>query len=595
MQFRRIVIPFVLAILCSVGQSSAAAKAGKLRVLVDKVLAREFRWQVTEEVILATKAAGFNVFCPRRGANDPERVRHVAELTQKHGLSCLTWMRGTLSAKKGCRLVWQNGSTHDIYSPNADELWDWMSKQILMHARVSREFPSLMGVFLDYEIYAKPWLGWAYPLSYDERILSEFGKARGIEIPRLEPKQRHPWLVEQKLHDAFAGFQVASWRARCRKLRREVDALNPRFRFCVYPGPRGRLINEAILAEWATRDAPIVLASADTYGRPRWYADKPLKSHAEALAINRQALLNDLAYLKKTGIPHLYMGGIDPAVRGADPEFSGHNAIMISETTDGYWIFYEGIKVGQPGHHAYWDWSARANRAIREGDFTLWKQPRKTPDLYDDTRIVPKTKRIQVGAYNLPNAMLKLIEEADRYEVRVLKWTSTECLEPLDVVILEDYSHEPWQAKRGREWVKKYAEGGGRLFLTHDTAALLGPVFKAVAVAAPARDGGDVCGRLKHKAMTIDNPDDTLSGIRTATSFETTSKTHWVLAPGSSGKVVLRNRSDAPVCAVGAVGKARIAISGCSYGGEQAPSELEATLFLSILEWLSAGAERGGE
>ena len=32
-------------------------------------------------------------------------------------------------------------------------------------------------------------------------------------------------------------------------------------------------------------------------------------------------------------------GGIDPAVRGADPEFSGKNAVAISEVTDGYWIF----------------------------------------------------------------------------------------------------------------------------------------------------------------------------------------------------------------------------------------------------------------
>jgi hypothetical protein len=69
-------------------------------------------------------------------------------------------------------------------------------------------------------------------------------------------------------------------------------------------------------------------------------------------------------------------------VRGADPEFSGKNAVMISEVTDGYWIFYEGPTYTKNDHAQYWKWFTWANAAISQGRFQLQHEPRQTPETW---------------------------------------------------------------------------------------------------------------------------------------------------------------------------------------------------------------------
>jgi len=352
---------------------------GKIRILVDKVLMKANGWVMTEDHVRQITEAGFNVVSPRKGGDDIERVRKVARFAQKYGIHYMPWMRGTLTATEGTRLVWENGVEQDLYSPNSDELWEWMTQLIVGYAKVSVEIPSLIGVFLDYENYAPNRQGNAYPLSYDMKILSEFAREKGIELPELKPAERHAWLVERGLHEEFAKFQIESWRARCRKLRREVDAINPKFQFCVYPAPGTLFIREAIYPEWATEEAPLILADACTYGRP-----SSSLSHREALEANRRRLKANMESVRKCGIPFIYIGGIDPIVRGADPEFSGRNAVMISEISDGYWVFYEGPTYGKSDHEAYWSWFTRANRAIIEGRYDFQHEERETPDSFGD-------------------------------------------------------------------------------------------------------------------------------------------------------------------------------------------------------------------
>ncbi len=378
-------LPFLAMVVLLLGALSfAEAREGfrsseKMRVLVDKVLMKANGWVMTEDHVRQIAEAGFNVVSPRQGGGDIERVRKVARFAQNYGIYYMPWMRGTLTATEGTKLIWANGVGQDLYSPNSDELWEWMTPLILAHAKVSVEVPSLIGVFLDYENYAPNKQSNAYSLSYDLKILNEFADAKGVQLPELEPAQRHPWLIEQGLHEEFAEFQIESWRARCRKLRREVDAINPRFRFCVYPAPGTHFMKEAIYPEWATEKAPLILADAHTYGRPS--SSLP---HREALEGNRDRLQTDIELVRSYGIPFIYIGGIDPLVRGADPEFSGKNAVMISELSDGYWIFYEGPTYGEPDHEAYWEWFTRANRAIVEGNYDFQHEERETPDDFGD-------------------------------------------------------------------------------------------------------------------------------------------------------------------------------------------------------------------
>jgi hypothetical protein len=70
-------------------------------------------------------------------------------------------------------------------------------------------------------------------------------------------------------------------------------------------------------------------------------------------------------------------------VRGADPEFSGKNAVMISETTGGYWIFYEGPTYTKQDHADYWKWFSWANQAIAAANWQAWHEPRETPENWE--------------------------------------------------------------------------------------------------------------------------------------------------------------------------------------------------------------------
>ena len=395
----------VLAVTCVVAISLAAeevpreelGRSVKLMILVDKVMQPEAEWTTEEWMIKETAEAGFNVFSPRAGYDRLDDVRQVTEWCEKYGLYHMPWMRGTLNVPKdaeaqGKRMVWAGGNEQELWSPNSDEFWAWTTEYIVEYAKISAENEHLMGVFLDYENYSPGGSGNCYSLSYDDIIMGKFAEAQGIELPELELAQRKGWLEEQEMHEEFSEFQINHWRERCRTLREAVDEHDPKFQFCIYPAPGTMFMVEACYPEWATEAAPLILADPWTYGRPSKFLPE-----AEAVEGNRQKLLNGLQVPQETGIPFIYAGGIDPVVRGADPEFCGKNAVMISDVTDGYWIFYEGPKY-QEDHPEYFKWFTWANQAIAEGNFEAQHHPRETPEdfglaVFDTTgerpRLVP--------------------------------------------------------------------------------------------------------------------------------------------------------------------------------------------------------------
>ena len=371
-----------LAVAVAAAPAVSRAQLGrevKLRILVDKVMQPERGWKTEEWMIRETAQAGFNVYSGRHGFDNLDTVRQVTDWCRQVGIFHLVWMRGSLDVPAGTvatgrRMVWANGSEQQLWSPNSDEFWEWTTRYVLDYARLSAADPALLGVFLDYENYGKGGAGNLYSLSYDDGILARFAAARQITLPELPLDQRAAWLREQGLNEAFEQFQVAHWRERCRALRQQVDAIDPAFQFCVYPAPGTPFMVQGIYPEWGTTKAPLILADANTYGRPSRFAPQ-----TAALAANRKALLAGQAIPKAAGIPYLYTGGIDPVVQGADPEFCGRNALMISDATDGYWVFYEGPKYKED-HPAYFTWFAWANRALDERRLSDWQQPRETPE-----------------------------------------------------------------------------------------------------------------------------------------------------------------------------------------------------------------------
>lgn len=373
-------------------------KSVKLRILVDKVMQPEAKWVTEEWMVKAAADAGFNVFSPRAGFDRLDEMRQVAEWCKQYGIFFMPWMRGSLTAPDGPeadgkRMLWADDKTQPLWSPNADAFWEWTNRYIVEYAKISKENPYLMGVFLDYENYAPGKEGNLYSLSYDDLILNEFAKANEIAPDALPKSGRKVWLEKQGLHEKFEAFQIDAWRRRCRALREAVDAISPTFQFCVYPAPGTPFMVRAIYPEWATTRAPLIFADACTYGRPSRF-----QPEQQSLEGNRKRLLNGMKVAQDAGIPYIYSGGIDPVVHGADPEFSGKNAVMISEATGGYWIFYEGPTYTKQDHADYWKWFTWANKAIAEGRFDAQRQARETPENWFADVFQPASKGLKLTA-----------------------------------------------------------------------------------------------------------------------------------------------------------------------------------------------------
>lgn len=343
----------------------------KLRILVDKVMQPEEGWVTKEWMVKEAANAGFNVFVPRKGYDKLDEVTQVADWCQKYGISYMPWIRGTLEASineetDGKRYLPANGKEQPIYSPNSDEFWEWLSNYVIAYAKISVRNKNLTGVFLDFENYVIDVSGNAYELSYDDVILYKFAKKKNFKIPVLKFKKRKTWLEKQNLHDDFDNFQVSYWQERCKLLRKEIDKINPLFRFCIYPGPMTSFIRRACYLEWATKRAPIIVADHHTYSKPKE------KNQLKALQNNHNKLVEQIEIVTKLGVPFIFIGGIDPNTHPhSDPEFCGKNALMISEASGGYWVFYEGPKYTKD-HPEYFKWFAWANKAIMAGQFDLW-------------------------------------------------------------------------------------------------------------------------------------------------------------------------------------------------------------------------------
>ena len=364
------------------GQETRRADLGrtvKLRILVDKVMQPEAGWTTKEWMVREAAQAGFNVFSPRSGHDRADEVKQVTGWCAKYGIFHMPWMRGTLPVPAGAkaegkRVLWASGSEQPLWSVCSDEFWEWTTRYIVEYAKLSAATDRLIGVFLDYENYWRGGSGNLYQITYEDVILDPFLKAKGIQHPELSADQRKAWLTKQGLHQEFVQFQIDHWRTRCRQLRREVDKHDPTFQFCIYPSPGTPFMVQACYPEWSTERGPIILADPWVYGRP----SKFLPQH-EALQANRQKLLNGMKIPQQAGIPFIYSGGIDPIVTGADPEFCGKNAVMISELTGGYWVFYEGPKY-KKDHRDYFHWFKWANERIEAKDFKAWHEPRATAE-----------------------------------------------------------------------------------------------------------------------------------------------------------------------------------------------------------------------
>ena len=595
MRNTRHVLAIVAALTVALGHIHAASltrhdlgRTVKFKILVDKVMQPTAGWHTEEWMVKEAAEAGFNVFSPRI-PNDLTEVRQVTGWCADNGILHLPWMRGSLAVSltapeaEGKRMIWASGAEQELWSPNSDAFWKWTNELIVEYAKISKEMPALFGVFLDYENYAPGAKGGnCYSLSYDSEILGKFAAAQGITIPDLTPEDRYPWLTEQELHDEFEAFQIAHWRERCRTLREAVDAIDPTFQFCIYPAPGTPFMVEAIYPEWATEQAPLILADATTYGR------SAILPHDEALQANRDALVANRQFAESTGIPMLYTGGIDPAVKGADPEFSGRNAAMISEVTDGYWIFYEGPTYTGT-HPEYFKWFAAAHDAIDAGNRQWAWEPRETPDSWGlDELVVEHPERKQVVVYGWKTPFMQTLEANEEYEVHDMAGSSLSYLSGADVVLLQNFNQA---LRRNSPFVRTlitYVEQGGGVMLAHDTAWFMASPFPEIAVRGYPTQRVEAERHVVETDLIVqDVRHPALRGLDPGTRFTPEFRDHMIFVPGEAGTVIVRNEFGDPVYVAGEVGEGRVVYSGSYYGYTTPLEGTEAELLWSTIDWLA--------
>ena len=437
--------------------------------------------------------AGFNVAVSRRGGQNLDTVRDHAEMAQERGLFNMAWIECSLylnPGQTGPTIIGANGKTvSTIFSPNADEFWNWLTPLIVGQARISAEFPALIGAFFDFEGYAMKGVpGNYYPLSYDDVILTMFTRAEGIKRPELAAAERYPWLNKQGLHDAFAKFQIDYWRQRFRELRQRVDAINPAFQFIVYPIPGTLFTIEAFMPELATERAPMICADAASYDRTTGI-HRVWLSHADGLRMNRFELGRNMKLPHVRAIPHQYTGGLDPSCAGADPEFCGKNAASVAQTTNGYWVFYEGLDYDTKRHRDYFRWFKQANRAIETRRFDFWRQPREDPD----PRTIAsepgpevefnrfKTDKPKLGELGCSKFLLAAMTRESTFEVHRLESLALRYLERYDVVVLHTLTVKFAADDPIVIALRRYVEDGGGLLLASRTGWYLDHVFPEVA------------------------------------------------------------------------------------------------------------------
>ncbi len=559
----------------------------KFKVLVDKVMQPERGWHTEQWMVDEAAEAGFNVWSPRH-ANDIAEVRQVTEWCKDAGILHIPWMRGTLAAglddaqADGKRMVWSSGVEDKLWSPNSDEFWQWTNDLIVEYAKISAEMPTLFGVFLDYENYSGMGTSNGYTLSYDDIIMGSFAQSKGMELPELALDARYQWLLDQGLHDEFEAFQVAHWRERCRTLREAVDAIDPTFMFMIYPAPGTKFMVDACYPEWGTEQAPLILADACTYGRAS------ILPHEQALEANRDMLVERQESALELADHLLYTGGIDPAVKGADAEFSGRNAGMIMEATDGYWIFYEGPTY--EGTHAdYFKWFKLAHEAADAGEWDWVWEARETPDTYGLTELeIEHPERKQLIVYGAKPIFLEMLAANEEYEVHDMAGSALSYFEGADMVILQNFNQS---LKRNAPFVKmlrKYVAQGGGIMLGHDTGWFMASPWPEIAVRDyPTQRVEAERHVVETELVVADVRHPALRGIEAGTQFPTEFRDHMIFKPGDEGTVLVRNEFGDPVYVAGAMGEGRVIFSGSYYSYHGPLTGDEAEVFWANVDWLA--------
>ncbi|MCA9449349.1 MAG: hypothetical protein KC931_19675, partial [Candidatus Omnitrophica bacterium] len=306
----------------------------------------------------------------------------------------------------------------------------------------------------------------------------------------------------------------------------------------------------------------------------------------EAMKKNRHILVERMAFVRNRGVCHHYIGGVDPMVTGADPEFTAKNAAMIAEISDGYWNFYEGPTYGDPDHDLYLDWLKKANADIISGSYELYWGERETPDLRSPAVIFdPSDPRKKIAQWGL-DWMIHHQIYLDGKLAYALKGPAYDYLKQFDAIVLNDYrlpTDDPYTQD-----LRTYVENGGGLVLLYEMAWEFAPLFPEIAKRAEPHDEVEEGRYVGCNNLMVTKDFEGFQGIDVNGELPLSSPKHVILEPGPEGQVFMENCFSDAVCIVGQVGKGRVVFFGGNYHRGEFEGDLkglEHDIFMALIDW----------
>lgn len=539
---------------------AAAAPPEPIRLLVDKVFARNASGQLSRDDFAAMRAAGFNVVCSRWNGGDHELGAKYARTCQELDLAYVPWLRGTETCDdESQQIVFENGVRIPIAAPLSDALWGHFRRAILPYADMSRTRPGLVGVFLDFEVYHQQKYSNAYPVSYDDGAFAAFFQERGATAPAVPPSERYLRLRQLGLVDAYAAWTADQFRRRCQDFRNAVDAVNPNFRFVIYNGDA--LVSDIFVPVMDTPAAPVLRALSDTYGPPC-----PMLPEADNIGLCRELFLDKKNRLGRTDN---LLAGLCPPVTGCIPEFAGKLAVAAASSLGGYWVFFEGIRRDTPEHLDYMRHFTLANEAIRQRNWSYADLPFATSALQPMT-IPEPDGRPRAAVFGGKQHLFATLE-SHGFQTIALTRLEPGLLAAFDLVILQNLNVIAPTGSKLHTLLQTYVRQGGALLLTHDTGWFLRHLFPAIAERGVPRQKVSAGRHVLDLDMVVTSEAAAiLPGLKPGAHYLSDFGDHAILVPGPEGVVIVRNRFDEAVIVAGQAGDGRVAYAG-NYFAYNAP------------------------
>jgi hypothetical protein len=533
-----------------------------------------------------TADAGFDVIVQIHGADDPAVIDRNVALADEAGLGSMFKMLGwTLAGTSGEQIVWQNGVLQDVARPFSDVLWEQtMGPAILAQAERSRT-TGAVGVFLDYELSMADNQQMVQGFTFDDRTLDEFGAHAGGKVPHLAETKRCEWFRAEGPLDDFHAWQRDRCRHQVRKLRAQIDAINPRFQFAIYPGVNEPFL-DIICEELATPEAPVILTPADTYGRANHFLTDDQSLESTRVWCRRAMQRSRMQYK----FPHLVFGGVMPGHMNADPAFTAKNAWTLTTEADGYWVWFEAVSPGT-AIETFMAFFAAANLAAHHGD-DGWLgliPPTVTEASQAHCEADPPVTvgtSVYLADGQAPRPFRILEGRPDHKQIE--SYTPAN-LKRHRVVILQNFNVSTDEASPLNETLRRYVAGGGGLMLTHDTSFFMTSPFPKIVEShlfQPPRWHHVENGRMR---FTCGQNHPIQSGFEPGAPFNSRFTDYLPLKAGPEGTVLVENDEGQAIYVSGTHGAGRVLFVGSIfwYLFDEGPYDwIEDRLFLRCVQWL---------